>query len=235
MRLIMIRHGEPNYELDCLTPRGRLQAEAVAERLMGEGISVIYASPMGRAQETAAPAARCLGLPVETLEFMHEITWGGEGIPERGHPWTLGSRMIAEEGYDFYGKNWQEHPYFRGNRAVDEYRRVTGCFDAVMRRHGFAQEGPRFFCTAEREETVALFSHGGSGGSVISGLLSLPFPYVCSVMPYDFTSVIVLNFPVQPGTYVFPRLELFNDCAHIRGITDGLRIQADTDEAVRRR
>ena len=31
MRIIFVRHGHPNYELDCLTPLGKLQAQAVAE------------------------------------------------------------------------------------------------------------------------------------------------------------------------------------------------------------
>ena len=30
MRLILVRHGEPNYQLDCLTEFGRRQAEAAA-------------------------------------------------------------------------------------------------------------------------------------------------------------------------------------------------------------
>ncbi len=33
MRIIFVRHGEPNYELDCLTETGKKQAEAAARRL----------------------------------------------------------------------------------------------------------------------------------------------------------------------------------------------------------
>ena len=36
MRLIMVRHGEPDYEKDCLTETGRQQAAAAAERLAAE-------------------------------------------------------------------------------------------------------------------------------------------------------------------------------------------------------
>lgn len=48
-----MRHGEPNYEKDCLTQLGRVQARLAAERLLSEGISEVYSSPMGRAQQTA--------------------------------------------------------------------------------------------------------------------------------------------------------------------------------------
>ena len=36
MRIVFVRHGEPDYEHDCLTPLGRLQARAAAERLREE-------------------------------------------------------------------------------------------------------------------------------------------------------------------------------------------------------
>ena len=76
MRLILIRHGEPDYEKDCLTEKGMEQAEGTARRLSGEGISAIYSSPMGRARDTASYTAQRLGLKVNTLDFMHEIDWG---------------------------------------------------------------------------------------------------------------------------------------------------------------
>ena len=214
MRIIFVRHGEPDYARDCLTEAGRLQAAAAAERLAGEGITEIYASPCGRARETASYTAARLGLTVTTLEYMREISWGGPGIPHDGHPWTLGDRML-EEGFDFRAGDWRAHPFFRGNAATEHYRQIAERFDAFLEAHGYRHEGRRFRCAGGTDDTLALFSHGGSGACALAHLLALPFPYVASVMPYDFTSIITLAFPVNEGAYVFPRLELFNDCAHI--------------------
>ena len=224
MRIIFVRHGEPDYALDCLTETGKKQAAAAARRLAREEISEIYSSPFGRARQTAAETAELLGLPVTALDYMHEITWGGEGVPEGGHPWTLGCRMM-EEGYDFYRNDWRGHPYFRENLVLKEYDRVSAAFDGFLLDQGYRHEGFRFRCEAGSEKTVAVFSHGGSGGIVLSHLLGLPFPYVCAAMPYDFTSVIVLRFPVSPGDWVFPRLDLFNDCAHIAPSRSGPFLQ----------
>ena len=69
MKLYFIRHGEPDYANDCLTETGRKQAEAASRRLEREGIEEIYASPMGRAAETAAFTAQRLGLGVQTLDL----------------------------------------------------------------------------------------------------------------------------------------------------------------------
>lgn len=232
MRLILVRHGEPDYAKDCLTPTGWKQARAAAERLRREGITEICSSSMGRALETAAPTAEMLGLPIRKLDFMREISWGGEGIPDEGHPWTLAARMIAEENFDFQTRDWRDHPFFRDNLATAYYDRVSAQFDALMREWGYTHEGRRFLCGEDTRKNVALFFHGGSGGCVLSSLLGLPFPYVLAVMPYDFTAVIILNFPDSPGEYVFPRLELFNDIGHLHAGPSDPRIQQTVDSAV---
>ena len=82
MRIIFVRHGEPNYEKDCLTEAGHLQASAVAERLREEEISAVWSSPLGRARETADVTASLLNLPVQTLDFMRELHWAAvTGLP----------------------------------------------------------------------------------------------------------------------------------------------------------
>lgn len=215
MRIVFVRHGEPNYELDCLTETGHRQAAACAERLAGEGISEIYASPCGRAAETAAHTAKRLGLPVTTLDYMHEIGWGGEGVPCEGHPWTLGDALIEQEDFDYYAADWREHPFFKGNVATEYHAMISEKIDAFLAGYGYHRAGTRYFCANGSDRTVALFSHGGSGACALAHILSLPFPYVCSVLPYDFTSIIIVNLPVVVAGYVHPRIELFNDCAHI--------------------
>ena len=229
MRIILVRHGEPDYVHDCLTDAGKRQAAAAAERLAGEGITGIYASPCGRASETAAYTSARLGLPVTTLDYMHEIPWGGPGIPHGGHPWTLGDEMLAE-GFDFRARDWQAHPFFDGNIATEYYRQIAAKFDEFLAEHGYRHEERRFLCTAGTGETLAIFSHGGSGACVLAHLLNLPFPYVASVMPYDFTSIIILDFPVNEGAYIFPRIELFNDCAHIKRSAAGPALQQESEQ-----
>jgi broad specificity phosphatase PhoE len=60
-------------DADRLSERGWEQARGVGERLRGEGIEAIVASPFGRAQETAQAIAVVLGLPFETDEDLYEV------------------------------------------------------------------------------------------------------------------------------------------------------------------
>ena len=219
MRLIFVRHGEPNYRDDCLTPRGLEQAEACAERLRNEGITQIYASPMGRAHQTAKFTADLLELPIHTLDFMHEINWGsrdGSELPLGGHPWALSAQMIEEGDWDFKDDNWRNHPFFRNNTMLDYHDEIIEKFDELLEKYGYERDGSRYFCHFLTDETLAVFSHGGSSGCAISHIINLPFPYFASYFEFWFTSIIVVEFPDKPGTIVYPRIRLFNDCAHVQ-------------------
>ena len=80
MRVILVRHGDPDYLRDCLTQNGHKHAAAVAQRLADEGISEIYSSPCGRAYETASYTALLLNLPIVKLDFMREISWAASAF-----------------------------------------------------------------------------------------------------------------------------------------------------------
>ena len=73
MFLYVIRHGDPDYTTDTLTPRGVLQAEAVGKRLCKAQIDEMYSSPLGRAKQTAEPACRLLGLDLNIEPWAKEL------------------------------------------------------------------------------------------------------------------------------------------------------------------
>ena len=73
MLLYIIRHGDPIYETDSLTEKGKLQAEQVGKRMLDAGIDRIFTSPMGRAKMTAEPACRMLGLDYTVEDWAHEV------------------------------------------------------------------------------------------------------------------------------------------------------------------
>ena len=222
MRIIFVRHGEPDYQRDCLTERGQLQAEAAAERLRDEGIEEIYSSPLGRAAETAAAASKALNLPVKTLEYMRELHWGstdGRPLPADGHPWDLADLMAAE-GNDMTNPAWREHPYFRKNIVTAEADNVARMTDEWLRTLGYERCGAYYRCVRpdDRQVMVALFSHGGSSAAAMGHILNLPFPYACGLFHLEFTGITVLRLDRNPGRQTLPCLELVNDGRHIRGI-----------------
>ena len=55
MRIVFIRHGDPDYAHDTLTEKGRKEASLLAENIEYLGLeqAVVYVSPLGRARDTA--------------------------------------------------------------------------------------------------------------------------------------------------------------------------------------
>ena len=214
MRIIFVRHGEPDYDNDCLTSRGIDQAKKTAIRLHNEDIKAVYASPMGRAVQTASYTAEDHGLAVNKLDFMHEINWGSKvkaPLEYDGHPWTLAYELIAAGQLD----NWKDHHFFRDNICMDYYDRLSDEIDKFLEGYGLIREGDIYRSKEQSDDTVSIFAHGGSGAVILSHILNLPFPYVLSAMPYGVCSVTIIALEPQNGDMVIPRIELFNDMDHL--------------------
>ena len=83
--LLLVRHGRtpttgvvlPGRARGLhLSDEGRQQAEKVAERLAALKVDAVYASPLERARETAAPIAKTFGLPVQIERGLLECDFG---------------------------------------------------------------------------------------------------------------------------------------------------------------
>ena len=221
MRFIFIRHGEPDYQHDCLTETGRKQALAAAERLREEGISGIWSSPLGRAAETAQATSAALGLPVRTLDFMREVDWGSRDdmtLYAGGNPWDIADKMVRQ-GIGLNNPDWRELPMFRNNLVCDSVDLVEKGIDEWLQELGYRREGSYYRCARKNsdEETVALFSHGGSSCAAMGHMQNLPFPYTCALLRLKYTGITILTMDRRPGSKTLPRLELANDGRHIRG------------------
>ena len=124
MRIIIIRHGDPNYEIDGLTPRGELEVRALAEKMKNEEVAAIYCSTLGRARLTAQPTADALGLRVEPCEWLRDYN----------HPALIGWCPFNET-WDVDGRQ-QDNGLIR---AIYEYTKtidpVRPCIDTSGNYH----------------------------------------------------------------------------------------------------
>ncbi len=220
MKIVMVRHGHPNYKDDCLTDLGWLQAEAAAIRLQGEGIEKVYSSTCGRAMETAKAFAEKSGLDIIPLEFMREIKWGsldGNPIFEGGHPWRI-ANCAVKSSFDFLKSDWREYSGFKNSKIFSSVDHVSDCTDDWLAEFGYIRQGRFYLCKEDSfQGTIALFSHGGSGTAFLSHITGLSFGYLCYALRPDFTAITVLELPYYPGDLVLPRFLISNDSRHIVG------------------
>lgn len=222
MRIIFVRHGHPNYDLDCLTPLGHLHGEAVAERLKDEPVERIFSSTHGRALETAEHIDSKFHLGVEGLEFMRETLWGavdGEPVFKDGHPWFISDHMV-ELGMDLMEKDWDTGEFYRNNKLVKNAEHLTEGLDAWLASLGYTREGDYYRVGKVKHHTVVVVSHGGASTAALGRLFNLPLPFLFSAVCPDYTAVTVVAFSKQEGALVAPKFELANDARHIAGIKE---------------
>lgn len=76
MRILFIRHGDPDYVSDSLTEKGRREAELLAKIAPQLDLGEVYVSPMGRAQETASFSLKATGKQARTVLWLMEFLTG---------------------------------------------------------------------------------------------------------------------------------------------------------------
>ncbi len=165
MELLVIRHARPvrdeapeggSADPD-LADLGRLQAEATADYLTGEGIDHIVSSSMKRALQTAEPLAERLGLPIERLDDLRESD-------HRSQIYVPAEEMERDDPSVAH--------YFDPDADINETIFLDGYeeFRARVER-GFEQ-----VIRANRSRTVAVFCHGMVTGVYLQILLGIDDP-----------------------------------------------------------
>ena len=120
-RLLLLRHGQTELSVQrrysgrgnpALTEEGRRQADAAARYLAQRGgISAVFSSPLQRAYDTAASAAKALGLDVTVDDDLIETDFGAwEGLtfteaaehdPELHNRWLRDTGTCPPDGESF--------------------------------------------------------------------------------------------------------------------------------------
>lgn len=219
MKIVFVRHGHPNYQLDCLTELGHQQAALAAERLKDEGIQEIYSSTCGRAVETAQHTADVIGIPIkESFDFIREINWGNDELelPHNGHPWETVDDMIPA-AEPLLNRDWASTARWKDNQRLHATIDMVGKgVDEWMLSLGYKREGDFFRVVShDTNKTVAMFSHGGASATALGHLFNLPFPFAIMTFRAYYTGITVVTLPDTYGELVCPQFDLLNDCRHV--------------------
>lgn len=221
MLLFYVRHGDPIYNPNMLTPLGEKQAHAVAKRLAAHGLDEIYSSPSVRARQTAQPTADMTKLPVTEVDFADEAhawrdlttktedgrnTWLFQYTPTR---MLLTSKEVRD-----LGDEWYRHPDLTQYEAG--IKRVYDNVDAFMSSLGYEHEryNGRYKVTRRNDKRVALFAHQGFGLAFLSSLLDIPYPTFSTHFDMSHSNLTVIDFN-EEGGYAIPRVMTLSNDSHI--------------------
>jgi broad specificity phosphatase PhoE len=211
MRLLLIRHAESqgNFELRLqgrreypLTEKGVQQAEALASRLIGERPAAVYASPIGRALQTAETIGATTGVSVTPEPRFQEydfgqavsgLTW--DEIRER-HP-----EIIAA-----FRKNDPEFPPYPGEEGRVAFQsRVRGAFSEITERHG-------------GDSSVVVVTHAGPITVLVLDALNRPYG---RPIPFVLDNASITTIEVNNGAapHLPPMVVTgINDTCHVNHV-----------------
>lgn len=219
MRILIIRHGDPNYERDTLTEKGKREAELLAKRLSKEKIDYIYTSPLGRAKDTCAVTAKALGKEneVEVKEWLSEFE--KKLVLPSGRERTIAWDMLPNEWIDeekMYDRvSWHQQDFYRAAGMENAYNKVCEGLDAVLAERGYIRDKEVYRTRKGNTDTVALFCHFGLEMVLLSHLCGIsPIPLWHHFVARTSSLTTLYTEERREGTAVF-RCCGFGETGHL--------------------
>ena len=180
MRILIVRHADPDYAVDGLTDVGKREAELLSLRLVKENISAVYCSVYGRAKMTAAPTLEKLGLTAEYCEWLREFDYAkvALGSGEADAAWDQLPAFMEAHQELYSREDWHQNEQIKNSRVYECYTEVCREFDRVLEKHGYKREGVNYKAIAPNHDTILFVCHYGVESVLLSHIMN------CS--PYTF-------------------------------------------------
>jgi phosphoserine phosphatase len=202
VRLLLVRHGQTAWNLGAgperfrgrtdlpLDDTGRAQAEGVGRRFATTEIAAIYASPLQRAVQTAAPLAERVGLPIQEHDGLLDINYG---------LWQGLTHAEAAKAYPELHRLWRTRPdrvrFPEGESLADVRDRLVALLGQLAEVHP--------------GQTIVLVGHQIVNKVLVCALLDLGLDQIGRIGQQP----AALNvFEQQRGRW---DLLLLNDCCHL--------------------
>lgn len=223
MRIFLIRHADPDYPNNTITPAGHLEARALAPRMQRLGLDRIYCSPLGRAIDTARYTADAVGIEPVILPWTAELSWAR--IEQEGYGnsvvWDLHGHLIHLREYAREG--WHEAAPFDHTDFREGFAHIRQESDDFLAGLGYRRNGGAYEVVEGNRLRVAIFCHGGFGLTWLAHLLNIPVPLVWAGFFLPPSSVTTILFDERSGGLATPRCLGVGDISHL--YAEGLPMQ----------
>lgn len=225
MRIIFIRHGDPDYINDSLTEKGVREAKLLSDRVIKWDVTKFYCSPLGRAQKTASYSLERLGREAVTCDWMKEFayyvedpTTGRVGVPWDFMPeyWTEIPQMYDKDG-------WKETDVYRSNpELLPAYEKACAGLDGLLGQYGLKRHHNYYINTrtaedgtARADDTIVIFCHLGITCVMMSHLLGISPAILLHSLYLAPTSVTVLATEERQNNAAYFRAQTIGDTHHL--------------------
>lgn len=242
MRIVFVRHGEPDYVHDSLTEKGWREAELLSERLSRWRVSDFYCSPLGRARDTASFTLQKMNRTAVTLDWMKEFAYDIEDpvLGKKGIPWDFVPSYWSQDPFLPDAQNWTQAQVIKQNPEIEKaYREVCESFDHLLASYGYERDGMIYRMPKAQERFIAhtvspgnpgcldnqpddptepvivIFCHLGITCLVLSHLLNISFPALTQGFFLPTTSLTILSSEERWSNEAYFRVQAIGDVGHL--------------------
>ena len=176
MRIVIVRHGDPNYELDTLTETGWKEARLVAERIAKMDVKDFYVSPLGRAQDTASCTLEKMHRTATTCDWLREFAaqiYRPDVADREMICWDWLPQDMTKEPKYYDVSTWMDTKVMQAGNVREQYEWVCKEMDALLKRYGYEREGLYYRVVKPNNDTIVLFCHFGVECVLLSHLLNI--------------------------------------------------------------
>ena len=196
MRILIVRHADPDYVNDSLTEKGKREAALLAERLKKEKIDYFYSSPLGRAKETCMYVAKAHGREKDVVvkDWLKEFD-AKPILPNREKPgriWDMLPEFWTNQDQMYDKNHWFEREYYDEALVGTKYKAVGQALHELLAAHGYKREGGFYRVTNRSSDTVAFFCHFGIEMVLLShifGVSPIPLLHNFTALPSSVTTL----------------------------------------------
>ena len=192
MRILIIRHGDPDYANDTLTEKGHREAKLLAERYGKEKIDYFYSSPLGRAKHTCEYVARAHGKENQIIvkDWLREfnVNYRLPTGEDKHIFWDLLPGFWVEMDQMYDHKNWKNQDFYTCAGLDKRYDEVVAGLDEVLKQHGYTRNGRLYETEQGNHDTIAFFCH--------FGLETVLLSHLCNISPISLSH----NFVALPSS-----------------------------------
>lgn len=220
MKLIIIRHADPDYSIDSLTEKGWKEAEYLSDRISKMDVKAFYVSPLGRAKDTASLTLKKINQEAKILPWLREfhapIVDQETGKERITWDWLPADWTRENEYYD--RNHWHTTPVMQMANVIEEAKFVYRGLDELLLEHGYQHEGNLFRAIRSNDETVVLFCHFGVECVMLGHLLGISPMVLWHGFCAAPTSVTTLITEERRKGIAYFRMSSFGDISHLYAV-----------------
>ncbi len=175
MRILIIRHGDPDYAIDGLTEKGKKEAELLKNMLLKIDIDAVYCSVLGRAKATIQPTLDAKNMTAEYCDWLREFDYAKVKLPDQAWEkcaWDFLPQYVDSDPLLLSSDNWRNADLIKNSNVPAAYDNVCKEFDKVLEKHGYKRDKFNYIVTNSNHDTIVFTCHFGLASVLISHLLN---------------------------------------------------------------